>query len=181
MYANSAEQSRDAQVQALAERLYRERYPYLLRIAAKNAPSHADAEEAVSEAFASFIRAFDPDGEAPPLAWVTLTVKRECWDRYRRLHLDRSAGQEADRAGGESGSYIEAIPSRAGTTEQQVVEVDEARTQLAALKPAERRTLSLLAAGYSYAEVGEITGFSFTKINRCAAEGRARLRELTAT
>ena len=180
MYANSAEKSREAQVQALAEQLYRERYRYLLRIAAKNAPSHADAEEAVNEAFASFIRAFDPDGDAPPLAWLILTMKRDCWDRYRRLHLDRGAGQEADRAGGESGSYIDSIPSRAGTTEQQVVEVDEARTQLAALKSAERRTLSLIAAGYTYAEVGEITGFSFTKINRCAAEGRARLRNLAA-
>jgi DNA-directed RNA polymerase specialized sigma24 family protein len=48
------------------------------------------------------------------------------------------------------------------------------------LKPAERRAIGLIAAGYSYAEVGEITGWSYTKINRCAAEGRAALRETPA-
>lgn len=52
----------------------------------------------------------------------------------------------------------------------------EAREHLARLKPAERRALSLIAAGYSYREVGEITGWTHTNINRCATEGRAALR-----
>ena len=56
----------------------------------------------------------------------------------------------------------------------------EASERLAALKPAERWALGLIAAGYSYQEVGQITGWSYTKINRSAAEGRARLRELAA-
>ncbi len=176
MYASSAEQQRRNEVQTLAEQLYRKRYHYLLRTATRNAANYADAEEAVSEGFASFIRAFDPAGEAPPLAWLMLTIKRGCWDRYRRQHLERSAGQQTGRAQGESGTDIDSIPSPASATEQLVAEVDEVRTQLATLKAAERRTLSLLAAGYSYVEAGEITGFSLTKINRCAAEGRATLR-----
>ena len=53
----------------------------------------------------------------------------------------------------------------------------ESRAKLAALKPDERRTLILIAAGHTYREVGEITSWSYTKINRSAAEGRARLRE----
>ena len=176
MYATSTEQRRRNEVQTLAEQLYRERYHYLLRIAVKNAANLADAEEAVSEAFASFIRAFDPGGGAPPLAWLILTIKRGCWDRYRRKHLDRSAGQQTSQAEGESGTDIDSVPSRAIAAEQLVGEVDEARSKLASLKPAERRTLGLLAAGYSYAEVGQITGFSHAKVNRCAAEGRATLR-----
>jgi DNA-directed RNA polymerase specialized sigma24 family protein len=32
--------------------------------------------------------------------------------------------------------------------------------------------------GYSYREITEMTGWTFTKVNRCSAEGRARLREL---
>ena len=176
MYASSAEQRRRNEVQTLAEQLYRERYHYLLRIAVKNAANRDDAEEAVSEAFASFIRAFDPGGEAPPLAWLMLTIKRGCWDRYRRQHFDRSAGQQTGRARGEPGTDIDSVPSRAIVAEQLVGEVDEARSKLASLKPAERRTLGLLAVGYSYAEVGQITGFSHAKVNRCAAEGRAALR-----
>jgi len=180
MYSNTEQQRRE-RVQVLAEELYRERRHYLLRIARKNGVNEVDAEEAMNEAFASFIRAFDPDGGAPALAWLTLTLKRECWARYRRLHLDRSAGQEAERGGEGPGALIDSIPSRAGDPAQLVAGIDEARVKLAALKPAERRTLGLIAAGYSYKEVGAITGWTHTKINRCAVEGRAALRETTAS
>ena len=56
--------------------------------------------------------------------------------------------------------------------------IARSREALQALKPQELRALTLLAEGYSYAEIGEITGFSQTKINRCLAEGRERFRTL---
>ncbi|MGA8746048.1 MAG: sigma-70 family RNA polymerase sigma factor, partial [Solirubrobacterales bacterium] len=176
MYASSAQQQGRAQVKALAERLYREHYPYLLRIAAKNAPTHADAEEAVGEAFTNFVRAYNLDSGAPPLAWVILATKRSCWDRYRHYHLDRIAAQRTDRTGGESVSYFDSIPSGASGTEDLVAEIDEVRTQLAALKPDERTAISLRAAGFSYGEIAERQHWTFTKVNRCLAEGRAALR-----
>lgn len=58
--------------------------------------------------------------------------------------------------------------------------VARSREALQALKPQELRALSLLAEGYSYVEIGEITGFSRTKINRCLAEGRERFRGIVA-
>ncbi len=48
---------------------------------------------------------------------------------------------------------------------------------LAALKPQERRALALKAEGFSYAEIQEITGWTYTKVNRCMAEGRKRFLE----
>jgi DNA-directed RNA polymerase specialized sigma24 family protein len=54
-----------------------------------------------------------------------------------------------------------------------------ARRLLAALKADERRAIVLQASGYSYAEICRITGWTYTKVNRCLAEGRARLRELS--
>ena len=54
--------------------------------------------------------------------------------------------------------------------------VARSREALQTLKPQELRALSLLAEGYSYKEIGEITGFSQTKINRCLAEGREKFR-----
>ena len=51
---------------------------------------------------------------------------------------------------------------------------------LQALKPQEVRALTLKAQGYSYAEIGEITGWSYTKINRCMAEGRKRFLQVFA-
>jgi DNA-directed RNA polymerase specialized sigma24 family protein len=65
-------------------------------------------------------------------------------------------------------------------TEQRVARIGEARVRLAALKPDERRALGLIAAGYSYKEVGAITAWSYTKVNCCASEGRARLRDAAA-
>jgi DNA-directed RNA polymerase specialized sigma24 family protein len=59
--------------------------------------------------------------------------------------------------------------------------VRAAALALAALKPAERRAVGLQAAGCSYAEIAEICGWTRTKVNRCLAEGRARLRDSTAT
>ena len=111
----------------------------------------------------------------------TTTVKRECWAAYRRQHLNRSAGQETATDSEDRGFSVESIPSGDTGPEQLLERVQEARAQLAELKPAERRTLSLIAAGYSYSEAGEITGFSYTKvINRCIAEGRAALRQTAA-
>lgn len=75
------------------------------------------------------------------------------------------------------------IPARGDGPEAQVErreDVARSREALQALKPAELRALGLLAEGYSYAEIGEKTGYSRTKINRLLAEGRARLRSLIA-
>jgi len=55
-------------------------------------------------------------------------------------------------------------------------EVARGREALRALKPAELRALTLLAEGYTYAEIGAMTGFSQTKVNRVLSEGRARFR-----
>ncbi len=60
-------------------------------------------------------------------------------------------------------------------------EVARSREALRALKPAELRALSLLAAGHSYAEIGERSGFSQTKVNRVLAEGRDRFRGLLSS
>ena len=48
------------------------------------------------------------------------------------------------------------------------------------MKPQEVQALTLKAEGYSYAEIGEITGWTYTKINRCMAEGRKRFLEVFA-
>jgi RNA polymerase sigma factor (sigma-70 family) len=179
MYASTEQQGRE-RVHVLAEELYRERYHYLLRIATRNAANREDATEAVQFAFAAFIEKYNLDSGSPPLGWLTLTLQRRCWALRRVWHLDRSAGQEAVSGSEGPGFSIADLPAQTagpGETIERAEYVLEARQRLAQLKPAERRALGLIAAGYSYREVGEITGFSYTKINRCASEGRARLRE----
>jgi DNA-directed RNA polymerase specialized sigma24 family protein len=49
---------------------------------------------------------------------------------------------------------------------------------LAAIKPHDRRTLYLKGLGYRYTEIMEITGASYTAVNRRITEGRRALRKL---
>ena len=95
MYANTAEQHRDVEVQVLAGQIYDAHRSRLLAIAKRNCDSGGQAEEALQEAFISFIEHFDPATEAPPLAWLTLTLKRRCWALYRQQRLDWSNHRQA--------------------------------------------------------------------------------------
>ena len=71
-----AAKARRARAEAIAEQLYNEQRGRLLAIARRNSRSGEDAEEALQDAFILFIDHFKPGGEAPPLAWLTLTLKR---------------------------------------------------------------------------------------------------------
>jgi RNA polymerase sigma factor (sigma-70 family) len=176
MYATSTEERRRTEVQGLADRLYRERRPYLLRIATRNAASEADAEDAVQDAFLAFVCEYDPASGAPPLAWVTLATKRRCWRLRDAAHLDRRVFALPQTGHEEPTGLIERRPADPRPPADRHADRAEARARLADLKPAERRTLVLLAAGYTYREVGAITDWTYTKVNRCASEGRAALR-----
>jgi Putative zinc-finger len=48
---------------------------------------------------------------------------------------------------------------------------------LQGLKPQEIRALWLRALGHSYEQIGSLTGWSYTKVNRCLAEGRKSFLE----
>ncbi len=181
MHASSPEQSRSAKVRALAATLHSERYRYLLRIARRHGGPGGDADEAVQEAFASFLDAFDPDGEAHPLAWLTLTLQRLCWAARDRRHLAHRIGATPSGLAAPDQPWWResSLAVDAGDVAERLDCVRETAAGMAQLKPAQRRALSLLAVGYSYAEIGEITGFSRTKINRLLAEGRVALGAAT--
>lgn len=170
-----------AEARELAVGLYREHRGYLLRIALSNTKSMAVAEEALQEAFISFLRHFDPGRGAPPIAWLTLTLRRECQRRQGREKWDRRAGQERERDEDVPGFVLESIPSRATGPEERIVERDHAQHRLAHLKPDERTGLGLQAAGFSYKEIAARRGWTYTKTNRCVSEGRAALRPVGAT
>ena len=148
----------------LAAQIYSERRRQLLAIARRNAACEADAEEAVQEAFAAFIAHYDPGGGAPPIAWLTLTLKRACWRARRErargpggaaaLSLDRGPDREQD------GSLAEVVASPEAGSEARVVDLDDARRRLRALKPDERTALGMQAAGLSYREIGERRGWT---------------------
>jgi RNA polymerase sigma factor (sigma-70 family) len=166
---------------ALAERIYAAHRGRLLAIARRNCASGEEAEDALQDAFALFIDRFDPGAGPPPLAWLTVTLKRRCWLLYRG---QRKVGQRTvdldTAAENVSRPDLLADPSlRPDELAEATEDLAGMRSRLAQLKPQERQALGLLALGYSYLEICEQTGWTFTKVNRCLAEGRAALRKLT--
>jgi RNA polymerase sigma factor (sigma-70 family) len=140
-----------------------------------------DAEDAYQRAL-EILLTKAPSGSHRDLArWTQTVVKHEAL--AIRANRERMLGAPPRRGEAEGMDRVATIPAGddgpAGRTERRE-RVARSREALQALKPAELRALTLLAAGYSYAEIGEITGFSQTKINRCLAEGRERFRTVLA-
>ncbi len=109
----------------------------------------------------------------------TLTLKRRCWAKCRRKHVERKVSRQTGRADGEPDVLLDLLPSEATGSEEAIERAEwtiEARHRLAALKPAERQALILIAAGYSYSEIAAMNQWTRTKVNRVATEGRAALR-----
>jgi RNA polymerase sigma factor (sigma-70 family) len=173
--------TRRSRTQTLAAHLYATHHRRLLAIGKRNSSSTEDAEEALHDAFVLFINHFDPDAGAPPLAWLTLTLKRRCWATYRRQHLlQRQQPLPNDENSSDTTNELldpSRLPDELAVAS---ANLSEARDKIKQLKPDERRALGLLAIGYSYREICDITGWTYTKVNRCISEGRASLRSQTA-
>lgn len=170
------EERKTDEVRRLAAGIYETSHADLLRIARRNAASAADAEDAVQEAFACFLRDYDPDSGAAPLAWLTLVAKRRCWRLRDAAHLERRIGPDPEGEHEEPTALIERVPGESRPVAERLADRDEARHHLRRLKPDQRTALGMLAAGCTYEEVGRARGWTHTKVNRCIYEGRRALR-----
>ncbi len=136
-----------------------------------------DAEDAYQRALEILLLKAPSDRPRELIRWMKTVVKHEALAirRYR----ERMLGLGDDGIGD---PIARIASSGAGPGERLELgeQVARSREALQALKPAELRSLTLLAAGYSYAEIGEITGFSHTKVNRTLAEGREHFRRALA-
>jgi RNA polymerase sigma factor (sigma-70 family) len=137
-----------------------------------------DADEALQRTLEILLRKAPSEDPRELIRWTQTVVKHEALavraDRERILAGPAAATPEPGRE-----DWVAMLPAdldgpaeRAERHEQ----VERSREALGTLKPQELRALSLLAEGYSYREIGEITGFSSRKVNRCVAEGRERFR-----
>lgn len=164
----------------MLERLLARQGEALRRVARASSANVADAEDALQDGCVAFMRFYE-GGEAGALAWLRLVVKRFAWQIGNTTRRRGSPRHVVTVEPGElTGLEIVLADSRPGTAElAERAEALERRIELLAeLKPDERATLILIGLGASYDEIGELRGWSRTKINRCAAEGRVRLREL---
>jgi len=145
--------------------------PALRRTARRVSLCPDDADDAVQRATLILLEKA-PTHPPPRLAaWMHVVTRREALTLRRER--ERLLGAEVCE------TLPSGSPCPAERAERSERSMERARA-LRRLKADERRALVLKAEGYSYTEICSLTGWSYTKVNRCLAEGRARLRQLGA-
>jgi RNA polymerase sigma factor (sigma-70 family) len=144
-----------------------------------------DAEDAYQRAMEILLTKAPTEQPRELSRWTHTVIRHEALAiRRNRERLLGNPATAESREGGGAVDWVELIPTAADDGPDRRVErretIARSREALQALKPAELRALTLLAEGYSYAEIGQRTGWSYTKINRCLSEGRERFRSLVS-
>ena len=137
-----------------------------------------DADDAFQRAAEILLTKAPPIEAERLIGWMQVVVRREALALRRARQRSLGANPEAPGPPG-----LDWLPSDSPGPHERLERrerVARAAVLLARLKPQERRALALQAQGHSYAEIQAITGWTYTKTNRCLAEGRARLRQLGA-
>jgi RNA polymerase sigma factor (sigma-70 family) len=172
----------DAARKRAAVETYARHEKALRRTARRYSICDADADDALQRAFEILLTKAPSEDPRELIRWTQTVLKHEALavrrDRERILSGPAAVTPEPGRE-----DWVAMLPSGADGPPEQVERreaIARSREALQTLKPQELRALGLLAEGYSYEEIGEITGYSRTKINRCLAEGRERFRSLIA-
>ena len=147
----------------------------ILATARRYAATPEDAEDAYQRGLEILLTKAPTTREEELVPWLKTVVKHEAFAlrRQRERHSPvTDDGHLSDR------------PTPPAITHDQAERLEllsQGAEALARLKPHEIRALVLKAEGYSYREICELTGWSYTKVNRLLAEGRqAFLRRVAA-
>ena len=143
----------------------------LLRTARRFSLCPDDAQDAYQRALEIFMRHAERLDPARAAGWLHVVVKREA-QAIRRSRQKLVASDDVNLDGHEARS----LP----TPEERLATFDLMRRSAEALqrlKPQELRALWLRAEGHSYNEISALTGWSYTKVNRCVTEGRRSFLE----
>jgi RNA polymerase sigma factor (sigma-70 family) len=133
-----------------------------------------DAEDAYQRAVEILLTKSPPAEPQRLAAWMQVVTRREAL--AVRRSRERLLGPPSDF----DGERLERLACDRPDPHERLERrerIASALRLLFELKPQERRALVLQALGYSYAEICELSGWTYTKVNRCLAEGRAKLRK----
>ena len=146
----------------------------LMATARRYAPTPEDAEDAYQRGVEILLTKAPTTDPAELLPWLKTVVKHEAF----------AVRKQSERHGvpsepGELEPHLGRDPGPADLAEHR----DRLRLgaeALSRLKPQEVRALMLRAEGFSYQEICEATGWTYTKVNRCLSEGRRSFVERVA-
>jgi RNA polymerase sigma factor (sigma-70 family) len=133
-----------------------------------------DAEDAYQRGVEILLTKAPTTAEEELVPWLRTVVKHEAWALRRQR---QRAAPVADDG------QVPDPPSEVAATHDQAERIDRLRIgaeALKQLKPQEIRALVLRAEGYSYKQIQEVTGWTYTKVNRCLTEGRKAFLERIA-
>jgi RNA polymerase sigma factor (sigma-70 family) len=150
----------------LVIRTIQEHAASLLRIARRYSYCADDAQDAYQRALEIFIRRAGSLERDTMAAWLRTVVKHEAL-AVRASRGRQIAGTEIDFDAREAAQ----LPTEDERAESFAL-MERSAEALKRLKPQEVRALLLRAQGHSYQEICELTGWSYTKVNRCISEGR---------
>jgi RNA polymerase sigma factor (sigma-70 family) len=146
----------------------------LMRVALHWSLCRDDALDAYQRALEIYIRRLDSLDPATEIAWMKVVVKHEAL-AVRRGRAEALPVEDLDRDGRAVESQRPVDDLLAGRER-----VRRSAEALRRVKPDEAKALMLKAQGLSYAEIGESLGWTYTKVNRCITEGRARFLKVYA-
>ncbi len=138
----------------------------MLATARRYSASPHDAEDAYQRA-AEILLTHRPSGSDEELCrWLRTTTKHEALaiGRQRRRLVPTGESESVPESGGGSPDAHDHV--------ERFERLQLGAQALGRLKPQEVRCLLLKAEGYSYREICEITGFTYTKVPRCVAMPR---------
>lgn len=152
--AGQTEREQGGRRAAILEQALTEARAALRRQARRHSPGKIEAEEALQEASIDFLRAYGGPAGRDAVRWLSVAIKYRAWEQIQLAASAADPGERVERA--------EAVERFFAT--------------LAQLKLDERTALLLFGLGFSCREICERQGWTYTKTNRCIAEGRAALR-----
>lgn len=142
--------------------------PSLMRVARRYSLCADDAHDAYQRGVEIYIRNVGRLEPETTVGWLRTVIRNEALAvRKARQRLIAACEFDLDR------QEARHLPS----LDEAVASADLAARSVSILKENERRALILRAQGHSYRQICELTGWTYTKVNRCLSEGRSRLRE----
>jgi len=155
-----------AEIEPAALALLQRHGAAIMAAARRYAATPEDAEDAYQRGVEILLTKAPTTAEEELVPWLRTVVKHEAWALRRQR---QRAAPVADDG------HVPEPPSEPALTHDQAERIDRLRIgaeALKQLKPQEIRALVLRAEGYSYKQIQELTGWTYTKVNRCLTEGR---------
>src|SRR5919197_4400612 len=160
-----------AEIEPAALELLERHGAQIMGTARRYSLSAEDAEDAYQRGLEILLTKAPSTEEDDLVPWRKTVVKHEAFAIRKQRQRAELAGDRQLSAG-----LAPAADAQAERHERLRVGAEA----ISRLKPQEIRCLLLRAEGYSYKQICEETGWTYTKVNRCLAEGRKAFLERVA-